>query len=93
MRGAAVLERAAKTNVLVFDKTGTITEGRFAILRILPLAGSEDEVLALAATAERASSHPLARAIVDEAAQRNLPVPEPEGAEIVPGRGRNLQVG
>ena len=43
VRGAAVLERAAKTDVVVFDKTGTITEGRFAILRILPLAGSEDE--------------------------------------------------
>jgi len=87
VRGAAALERAAKTDVIVFDKTGTITEGRFAILRILPLAGSEDELLALAATAERASSHPLARAIVEEAAQRKLPVREPEGAEIVPGRG------
>ncbi len=93
VRGAAVLERAAKTDVIVFDKTGTITEGRFAILRILPLAGSEDELLALAATAERASSHPLARAIVEEAAHRNLPVPEPEEAEIVPGRGATCRLG
>ena len=93
VRGAAVLERAAKTNVVVFDKTGTITEGRFAILRILPLAGSEDELLALAATAERASSHPLARAIVEEAVLRNLPVPEPEGAAIVPGRGAMCKLG
>src|SRR5208283_2271344 len=91
VRGAAVLERAVKTDVIVFDKTGTITEGRFAILRVLPLAGSEDELLALAATAERASSHPLARAIVDEAAYRNLPVPEPEQAEIIPGRGAVCQ--
>jgi len=87
VRGAAVLERAAKTDVVVFDKTGTITEGRFAILRILPLAGSEDDLLALAATAERASGHPLARAIVEEALKRDLPLPEPEEAEIVPGRG------
>src|SRR5271157_5421377 len=93
VRGAAVLERAAKTNVVVFDKTGTITEGHFAILRILPLAGSENELLTLAALAERASSHPLARAIVDEAAHRNLPVPEPEGAEIVPGRGATCKLG
>jgi Cu+-exporting ATPase len=93
VRGAAVLERAARTNVVVFDKTGTITEGRFAILRILPLAGSEDELLALAATAERASSHPLARAIVEEAILRNLPVPEPEGAEIVTGRGATCKLG
>jgi Cu+-exporting ATPase len=87
VRGAAVLERAAKADAIVFDKTGTITEGRFAILRILPLGASEDEVLALAATAERGSSHPLAHAIVEEAAIRKLPVHEPETAEIVPGRG------
>ena len=73
VRGAAVLERAAKTNVVVFDKTGTITEGRSPSFGILPLSGSEDELLTLAATAERASNHPLARAIVDEAARRNLP--------------------
>ena len=93
VRGAAVLERAAKTDVIVFDKTGTITEGRFAILRILPLTGSEDDLLALAAMAERASSHPLARAIVEEAAHRNLPVPEPDEAEIVPGRGATCKLG
>jgi Cu+-exporting ATPase len=93
VRGAAVLERAAKTNVVVFDKTGTITEGHFAILRILPLAGSENELLTLAATAERASSHPLARAIVEEAAHRDLTVPEPEGAEVVPGRGATCKLG
>jgi len=93
VRGAAVLERAAKTDVMVFDKTGTITEGRFAILRILPLGASEGEVLALAATAERASRHPLARAIVEEATLRNLPVHEPERAEVAPGRGAFCKLG
>ena len=93
VRGAAVLERAAKADVVVFDKTGTITEGRFAILRILPLACSEEEVLVLAAAAERASSHPLARAIVEEAADRKLAVPDSEKAEIVPGRGVKCQLG
>jgi len=78
---------------VVFDKTGTITEGRFAILRILPLSGSETDLLTLAATAERASSHPLARAIVEEAAHRKLAVPEPEAAEIVPGRGATCKLG
>jgi len=92
VRGPAVLERAAKTHVVVFDKTGTITEGHFAILRILPLAGSENELLTLAATAERASRHPLARAIVEEAAHRKLQVSEPEGAEIVPGRGAKCKL-
>ncbi len=93
VRGGAVLERAAKANVVVFDKTGTITEGHFAILRILPLEGSEEDLLALAATAERASSHPLARAIVEEAMQRHLPIPEPEAAEITPGRGATCRLG
>ena len=93
VRGAAVLERAAKTDVIVFDKTGTITEGRFAVLRILPLGCSENELLALAATAERASHHPLARTIVEEALRRKLPIPESASAEIVPGRGARCKLG
>jgi Cu+-exporting ATPase len=93
VRGAAVLERAAKANVIVFDKTGTITEGRFAIFCVLPVEGSEEDLLALAATAERASSHPLAHAIVEEAARRKLPVREPEWAEISPGRGAVCRLG
>src|SRR5271157_2437510 len=86
VRGAAVLERAAKTNVVVFDKTGTITEGKVEIVGILPVE-NEDEVLVLAALAESASSHPLARAIVAEAKQRQLPVEKAETAEVIPGRG------
>ncbi len=86
VRGAAVLERAAKINVVLFDKTGTITEGKVEIVGVLPVE-SEDEVLALAAVAESASNHPLARAIVAEAAKRRLKVEKPETAEVVPGRG------
>jgi HflK protein len=86
VRGAAVLERAAKTNVVVFDKTGTITEGKVEIVGILPIE-SEDEVLALAAAAESASNHPLARAIVAESAKRGLTVETPESAQVIPGRG------
>jgi Cu+-exporting ATPase len=86
VRGAAVLERAAKTNAVVFDKTGTITEGKVEIVGILPVE-SEDEVLVFAALAESASSHPLARAIVAEAKLRQLPVEKAETAEVIPGRG------
>jgi HflK protein len=86
VRGAAVLECAAKTDVVVFDKTGTITEGKVEIVGILPVE-SEDEVLELAAVAESASSHPLALAIVAEASQRRLYARKPETAEVVPGRG------
>jgi HflK protein len=86
VRGAAVLERAAKTDVVIFDKTGTITEGKVEIVGILPVE-SEDEVLALAAVAESASNHPLARAIVAEASKRHLKIERPDTAEVIPGRG------
>jgi HflK protein len=86
VRGAAVLERAAKTDVIVFDKTGTITEGKLEIVGILPVE-SEDEVLVFAAAAESASSHPLARAVVAEASKRRLKIEKPGIAEVIPGRG------
>jgi Cu+-exporting ATPase len=92
VRGAAVLERAAKTDVVVFDKTGTITEGKVEIVGILPVEG-EDEVLALAAAAESASNHPLARAIVAEATKRRLTPKKPETAEVIPGRGAWARLG
>jgi HflK protein len=91
VRGAAVLERAAKTDVVVFDKTGTITEGKVEIVGIVPVE-SEDEVLALAAAGESASSHPLARAIVAEAALRRLKVENAETAEVVPGYGARARL-
>ena len=92
VRGAAVLERAAKTDVIVFDKTGTITEGKVEIVRILTVGRSEDEVLSLAAAAEWASGHPLARAIVAEAKRRRLTVVESDAAEISPGHGAVCRV-
>jgi Cu+-exporting ATPase len=92
VRGAAVLERAAKTDVLVFDKTGTITEGKVEIVGILPVE-NEDQVLELAAVAESASSHPLARAILAEVTQRKLTFETPESAEVIPGRGALAHLG
>jgi Cu+-exporting ATPase len=86
VRGAAVLERAAKVDTLVFDKTGTITEGKMEIVGILPIE-NEDEVLALAASAESASAHPLAKAILAETRKRGIVVPKPQTAQVVPGRG------
>ncbi len=87
VRGAAVLQRAAKVDTAVFDKTGTITEGRFEIVDIVSEGRSENELLALAAAAERASDHPLARIIVEEAARRGIAVPAVSGARVLPGRG------
>jgi Cu+-exporting ATPase len=87
VRGASVLQLAAKVDSVVFDKTGTITEGRFEIVRIVSVDGDEAWLLALAAAAERASDHPLARVIEAEAARRGLKLPAVERATVLPGRG------
>ena len=87
VRGAAVLQHAAKVDTVLFDKTGTITEGRFEVIRVLAMDGDESRLLALAAAAERASDHPLARVIEAEAARRGLNLPAVERAGVLPGRG------
>ena len=87
VRGASVLQVAAKVDTVVFDKTGTITEGSFEVLRIVAVDGDERRLLALAAAAERASDHPLARVIEAEAARLGLPLPPVEQAGVLPGRG------
>ena len=87
VRSGAILQQAAKVNAVVFDKTGTLTEGRFEILKIVAISGSEDDLLRIAAAAERASDHTLARVICNEARSRGLVVPEPEDARVLPGRG------
>ncbi|MEE7462917.1 cadmium-translocating P-type ATPase [Methylobacterium fujisawaense] len=88
IKGGGALEMLAKVCVLVVDKTGTLTHGvaRMVSMRILG-AVDEDEVLGLAASLEQASGHPLARALIDEAARRGLPLAQPEGVEEMPGEG------
>ena len=88
VRGGTVLQEAARVTTLVFDKTGTITEGRLEIVKLLPAPGfTADELLRLAAAAERASEHTLARIIVGEARRRWPAPPEPAEARVTPGRG------
>jgi P-type Cu+ transporter len=73
IKNAEALERMEKVTTLVVDKTGTLTEGRPAVTRIIAAPGfTEDDVLRLSASVERASEHPLARAIVDAAQDRGL---------------------
>ncbi len=87
VRGAAVLQRAARVGTMVFDKTGTITEGQFEVVAVIALDRTEDELLALAAGAERASDHALARVIVEEAERRGIASSAPDSAQALPGRG------
>lgn len=73
VRSATALEQAGKIRVLAVDKTGTLTLGKPVVTDIMPSAGvDENEVLRLAASLEQASEHPLARAVLTRARERNL---------------------
>src|SRR5688500_17328572 len=88
IRNGEALETASKLTTVVLDKTGTVTKGRPELTDALPLAGfSEEELLRLAATADRRSEHPLAEAIVKGARARGVAFGEPSEFVAVPGRG------
>ncbi len=87
IKGAESLERAHTITTVVFDKTGTLTAGRPSVTDLQTVGGTEDEVLRLAASAERGSEHPVGAAIVAEAQRRGLGLAEPDGFKAVPGHG------
>lgn len=88
IKDAQALEVAHSVNTVVFDKTGTLTEGRPTVLAIHAAPGlQESEVLALSAALQRASEHPLARAVMDKLREERLPVPEASAVRALPGRG------
>jgi Cu+-exporting ATPase len=93
VRGGTVLQSAAKVDAVFFDKTGTVTEGKFGMIKITGVGRSEPEVLALAAAAEYGSEHVLARAILEEARRSGVAIPPVEEARVVPGRGAIARVG
>lgn len=97
IKGGEFLETAARIDAVALDKTGTLTEGRPRLTDVVALdrnlgpahpSVDEDEVLRYAARAEAGSEHPLARPVVEAAAERGLPVVGlPEHTEPVPGKG------
>lgn len=87
IKGGSVLERLAAVTSIAFDKTGTLTEGRLELGAVHALDSSADELLRFAATAEQRSEHPLARLLVQEAANRHLPLDPVEEFEAHPGAG------
>jgi heavy metal translocating P-type ATPase len=94
IKNAEALERMEKVDTLVVDKTGTLTEGRPSVTDIVIRdtgadtgAMTQDELLRLAAGVERASEHPLARAVVTAATERGLTVPEVGDFDSPVGRG------
>ena len=90
---AASLEETGRTQIVVLDKTGTITTGQPEITDLLPADGvSEDELLRFAAALESKSEHPLSRAILNGFAFRGGECPEAEDFAAVPGRGLTAKI-
>lgn len=88
IKGGKYLESLARADVLLVDKTGTLTLGQPEITDIVSLNGlSNSEILALAASAERYSEHPLAEAVRAAARAQNVPLSEPQNFEAIPGKG------
>ncbi len=87
------IELAARLNAFVFDKTGTLTTGKLAVSRLAPVGDVKPaELLRLAATAERYSNHPTAKAMVTLAGEVGVPVGEPKDFKETAGRGIRAQV-
>jgi P-type Cu2+ transporter len=85
---ALALERGAQIDTVVFDKTGTLTRGEPEVVALELADGTaQDQLLALVASAERESEHPLAAAIVKSAAERGLVLSTPQSFEAVAGHG------
>ncbi|WP_064742178.1 heavy metal translocating P-type ATPase [Inquilinus limosus] len=93
LKGGAALEALGKVKAVAFDKTGTLTLGRPQVTDIVALEGTEAAVLAEAAAVESGSSHPLARAILEEAAAREVAVPAVADASALPGKAVLGRVG
>jgi Cd2+/Zn2+-exporting ATPase/Cu+-exporting ATPase len=93
IKGGKYLELLAKADVLLLDKTGTVTLGRPRITDLHPCGtATQEQVLALAAAAERDSEHPLAEAVRSEARVRGLVLPEVTHFEAVPGQGVRAKI-
>ena len=89
IKSGEALENMGRVDVIAFDKTGTLTCGRLVVSDILPLDSSisEEKLLELAASAELKSEHPLAKAIISFAEEREMILTEPEVFRMMAGRG------
>ena len=87
------LDALASADTMVFDKTGTITEGRFTVTDVFPEGISEQELLSIASTAEQLSPHPIALALREASSPFALSPDDELSAEDIPGRGVRASVG
>jgi P-type Cu+ transporter len=92
IKNGEALERGEKINIVMLDKTGTLTEGEPKVTWVLPVVGNEDAVLQLAASVEQLSEHPLAKAIVADARQRKLPLAVVGDFDNLAGKGVRAKI-
>jgi Cu+-exporting ATPase len=94
IRDAEALEAFERVDTIVIDKTGTLTEGKPKLVSIVAVPGADEKLLLLlAASAELGSEHPLARAIIEAAKARGLPLEDVTGFAAHPGKGATANVG
>src|SRR5438874_5821934 len=94
IKNVADIEMAAKINAFVFDKTGTLTTGQLAVSRLAPLNSvTPAELLRIAASAEKYSNHPTAKALAQLAGEAGVPLAEPKDFAESAGRGVKAEVG
>lgn len=92
IKGGEALESAHKIQTIVFDKTGTITEGKPEVTDVIAPMGDEERLLQLTASAEKSSEHPLGEAIVKSAQDRGLSLLETKDFEAITGQGISVRV-
>jgi Cd2+/Zn2+-exporting ATPase len=93
IKNVADIELAAKINAFVFDKTGTLTTGQLAVSRLAPIGETKPaELLLLAASAEKYSNHPTAKALATLAGEAGVPLAEPKDFTETAGRGVKAEI-
>jgi Zn2+/Cd2+-exporting ATPase len=93
IKNVADIELAAKINAFVFDKTGTLTTGQLAVSRLAPIGETKPaELLLLAASAEKYSNHPTAKALATLAGEAGVPLAEPKDFAETAGRGVKAEI-
>lgn len=94
IKNVADIEAAAKINAFIFDKTGTLTTGELAVSRLAPLGDTKPaELLRIAASAEKYSNHPTAKALAQIATEAGVPLVEPKDFTETAGRGVKADIG
>ena len=93
IKNVADIEAAAKINAFIFDKTGTLTTGQLAVSRLAPIGETKPaELLLIAASAEKYSNHPTAKALAQLAGEAGVPLAEPKDFSETAGRGVKAEI-